>query len=51
MDTDSFTVFIKTEDIYVDIAKDTETNFETSNYQLEGSLPIETKLLDYQKIN
>ena len=51
IDTDSFTVFIKTEDIYVDIAKDTETNFETSNYQLEGSLPIEKKLLDYQKMN
>ena len=51
MDTDSFTVFIKTEDIYVDIAKDTETNFETSNYQLEGSLPIEKRLLDYQKMN
>ena len=39
MDTDSFNVYIKTEDIYVDIAKDVETRFNTSNYELERPLP------------
>ena len=33
-DTDSFTACIKTEDIYVDIAKDVERRFHTSNYEL-----------------
>ena len=36
----SFIVYIKTEDIYVDIAKDAETRFDTSNYELERSLPV-----------
>ena len=31
MDTDSFVVCIKTEDIYTDIAKDIETRFDTSS--------------------
>ena len=31
IDTDSFIVYIKTESIYVDIAKDVETKFDTSN--------------------
>ena len=35
MDTDSFIVYIKMENIYVDIAKDVETRFDTSNYKLE----------------
>ena len=30
MDTDSFTVYIKTEDIYIDIAKDIEKRFDIS---------------------
>ena len=30
MDTDSFMVYIKTEEIYVDIAKDVETRYDTS---------------------
>ena len=30
MDTDSFIVYIKTEDIYVDIAKDVEKGFDAS---------------------
>ena len=34
MDTDSFIVFIKTEDIYKDIAEDVETRFDTPNYDL-----------------
>ena len=32
MDTDSFIVYIKTKDIYTDIAKDVEAKFDTSNY-------------------
>ena len=39
IDTDSFTVYIKTEDIYRNIAIDVETRFDTSNYELERSLP------------
>ena len=39
MDTDIFIVHIKTEDIYVDIAKDVETRFHTSKYVLEKLLP------------
>ena len=35
MDTDSFTIYIETED--KDIAKDVETRFGTSNYELEPS--------------
>ena len=29
MDTNSFIAYIKTEDIYVDVAKDVETRFDT----------------------
>ena len=35
----SFTVHIKTEDIYADIAKDVETIFDTSNYEIDRPLP------------
>ena len=38
MDTDSFLVQIKSEDIYSDIAKDVETKFDTSNYELDRPL-------------
>ena len=38
MDTDSFIVCIKTEDIYVDIAKDGETRFGALNYELKRPL-------------
>ena len=34
MDTDSFIVYIKTEDIYVDIEKYPKTRFDTLNYGL-----------------
>ena len=34
MDGDSFIVYIKPEDIYLDIAKDVETISDTSNYEL-----------------
>ena len=39
MDTDSFIVYIKTEDIYLDIAKDVETRFHALNYELDRPLP------------
>ena len=35
MDTDSFVVYIKADDIYKDIAEDVETRFDTSNYESE----------------
>ena len=35
MDTNSFVIYIKTDDIYKDIAKDVETRFDTWNYELE----------------
>ena len=35
MDTESFTVYIKTDDIYKDISGDVETRFDTSDYELE----------------
>ena len=39
MDTDSFIVYIKTDDIYKGIAEDVETKFDTSNYELDKLLP------------
>ena len=35
MDTDSFIVYVKIDDIYKDIAEDVETRLETTNYELE----------------
>ena len=39
MDTNSFIVHVKTNDIYKDIAEDVETRFDTSNYKLDKPLP------------
>ena len=39
MDTDSFIVHVKTDDIYKDIAEDVETRFDTSNFEIERPLP------------
>ena len=39
MDTNSFIVYIKTDDVYIDIAEDVETRFHISNYKLDRSLP------------
>ena len=39
MDTESFIVYLKTDDIYKGIAEDTETRFDTSNYELDIPLP------------
>ena len=35
----SFILYIITDDIYEDIAEDLETNFDTSNYELNRPLP------------
>ena len=43
MDTGSFIVYIKTDDIYKDIAGDFQTRFDTSNYELDRSLKKEKK--------
>ena len=39
LDTDSFIVYIKTDDICKDIAEDVETRSATSNYELDRPLP------------
>ena len=41
MDTDSFFVYVKTDDIYKDITEDDETRFDTSNFELDRSLTKE----------
>ena len=38
MNTDSFIGHVKTNHIYKDIAKDVETRFDTSNYDLNKAL-------------
>ena len=38
---DSSIVYIKTEDIYVGIGEDIETRLDTSNHELDRSLPEE----------
>ena len=39
MDTDSFIMHIKKEDFYKDVADDVEKRSDTSNYEVNGSLP------------
>ena len=39
MDTDSFVMYIKTNDFYKDIASDVENRFDTSNYEVNRPLP------------
>ena len=39
MDTDSFIIYIKTEDVYEDIADDVEKRYDTSNYECNRLLP------------
>ena len=39
VDTDSFIVYTKKENIYSDIAKYVKTRFHTSNYSLDRPLP------------
>ena len=39
MDTDSFTVHVKTDDIHKDVAGDVETTSDTSNFEIDRPLP------------
>ena len=39
MDIDSLIVYVKTNDIYKNIAKDVETRFDTSNFEIDIPLP------------
>ena len=39
MDTDSFTIKVKTNDFYKDISNDVENRFDTSNYEVNRPLP------------
>ena len=50
MQIDSLFVYIKTDDIYKDIAEDVETRFYTSNCELECNF-IETLLPQEKKSN
>ena len=43
IDTDSFIVCIKADDIYKDIAEDVETRFHASNYELDRPFPKRRK--------
>ena len=43
MNTGSFIFYIKTDNIYKDIAEDVETIFDASNYELDGPLPKKKK--------
>ena len=45
MDTDSFIIRSKTENVYKDIADDVEKRFDTSNYEINRSLLSEKKRL------
>ena len=44
MDTDSFIVHIKTEDVYEEIPSDVEKAFDKSNYEINSLLPREKNL-------
>ena len=37
MDTNSFIIYIKTEDVYEDVADDVEKRFDTSNYEFNST--------------
>ena len=40
IDTDSFVIYIKTEDVHKDIVNDVKEGFDTSNYDNNSQLPI-----------
>ena len=45
MDTGTFIVYIEPESIYIDIAKDVDLRFDTSNYELERSYESGRKIM------
>ena len=51
MDTDSFIVYVKTGDIYKDIAEDVEKRFVTSNDKIDRPLPKgkNEKVIEFMK--
>ena len=51
MDTNCFNVYIKTNNVYKDIAEDVETRFDTSNYEQNRPLPKgkNTKVISVMK--
>ena len=50
MDTHSFIEYIKTDDIYKDIAEGVETRFDTLNYELNRPTP-KRKSKNYYRCN
>ena len=44
MDTESFLVYIKTDDIYKEIAEGVEKKFDTSDYELDRQIPNGKKI-------
>ena len=49
METDGFIVYIKTEDLYVDIAKDITTRLHIWNYESDRPLPKEKNVIGLKK--
>ena len=49
MDTYSFIVYIKTDDIYKDIAENVETRFDTSNFEIDRRLPEKKNVIGLMK--
>ena len=49
MDTDSFLIYVKTEDVYKDIAEDVEKRFGTSNFELDRPSPKRKKVIGLMK--
>ena len=49
MDTDSFTMHIKTENVYKDIADDVEKTFDTSNYEVNRPTGKNKKVIGLMK--
>ena len=48
MYTDSFIIYIKTEDFYKDIANDVEKRFDTSEYRVNRTLPVDKNHIVYR---
>ena len=51
IDAGSFVVYIKPEDIYIDIAKDIETIFNTPNNELDRLLPNGKNKLELEQLD
>ena len=47
MDTDSFIIHIKTEDVYEDIENDFETRFDKSNYEINRPLLTRKNMTEF----